>query len=574
MTRKLSKIFIKYCEKGDFENAKSLLDEYPEINVHLYQNAAFKNCCCNGHLEMAKWLFNKFPKINIDVKRSCFIEDEDEDDYYDKNKNDDDDDDNFDYNGYFNPFVECCRNGNIEMAKWLKENFINIRKNSDLSKKSFLHMEELPHNYESMIIIDYDEAVGNDKLLNEYFYKNNERCIDDALLYSCQNGHLEITKWLLDIYPGISNSSLNQKNLFISSCMMGYFEFIKWLLEKYPTIDVYDHFVDFGENKYNAFTESCKNGHLEIAIFLQSLDHNKKIDEYKNIAFFNCCQNGKLEVAQWLLSNYPSINIDYTIKKHWNEYNTFVECCQYGHMEMAVWLQSLNKNITFDEYKEKAFIKSCKNGHLNIAMWLLDKFPTLDVHSNKEEAFRKSCEYGYLNVAKWLKDKYTTINVHTDNNGYDIAIVKSCSNGHKEIVEWLIDIDPEITDYIKIEAFNYSCTSGNIEIAKLLLNRYPTINIRANDDSLFFHTVRYRQKKAFKFLSELCDDYKFEYKEKKITGCYIFKNGKKYCKTCNIYYDIKHCCKCHDIGSVFAKCPDNISGCRVVHRKQCPHCKD
>jgi hypothetical protein len=561
MTSEITKTFIKYCEKGDFDNVEYLLIDYPNINIHSYQNSAFKRCCYRGHLEMAKWLLTRFPEINIDTKQQSFWCDSDEDDDDEK------------YNGNFDPFVECCRIGNIEMANWLKDNFINIKKKLDPLKKKYKYDQDND---------DYKNAVGDNHRLNKYYYKNNEDRINKALIYSCKNGQLEITRWILDIYPEISNNNLNNENLFRTSCEKGYLEFAKWLLEKYPAINIYASVEDSFQNKYNAFTESCKNGHLEMTIFLHNLDCNKIFDEYKNIAFFNCCENGKLEVAQWLLSNYPLINIDYNIKRIFDTpYNTFIECCGNGNIEMVVWLQSLDKNITFDKYKEKAFIKSCNNGRLNIAMWLLDKFPTLDIHSNNEEAFRKSCENGHLNIAKWLKDKYPSINVHASGNDGSItmsdnyvAIVRCCSKGYKEIVEWLIDIDPKINDNIKQEAFNNSCEDDNIEIAKLLLDQYPTINIRDNNDFLFFMKCHNKQKKVAKFLSELCDDYKFEYKDKKITGCYIFKNGKKYCRTCDVYYSIKHCCNCSDNGYVQTSCPDNNDECRVSHTKRCPRCRD
>jgi hypothetical protein len=80
-------IFIVVCYYGLLEVAKWIYSSC-NINVHVFNDEAFKCSCYNGHLEVAKWLYYDVGDINIHI----------ENDYV---------------------FIMSCSNGHLEVAKWL-----------------------------------------------------------------------------------------------------------------------------------------------------------------------------------------------------------------------------------------------------------------------------------------------------------------------------------------------------------------------------------------------------------------------------------------------------------------------
>jgi hypothetical protein len=58
-------IFIYYCRNGDLINAKKYFEENPNINIHAWNDEAFRMSCCFGQLEVAKWLWKINQNINI-----------------------------------------------------------------------------------------------------------------------------------------------------------------------------------------------------------------------------------------------------------------------------------------------------------------------------------------------------------------------------------------------------------------------------------------------------------------------------------------------------------------------------
>lgn len=125
---------------------------------------------------------------------------------------------------------------------------------------------------------------------------------EDAFLQTCENGHLEAAKQLVENIP----NTINHNKSFSIACFKGHLELAKWLLEIKSEIDISDeHF------KY-----ACMNGHLEIVKWLVSIEPNF----INSIGYwiFLYMQNPHLEntnrffnVVKWLVKTYLEI-INYT----------------------------------------------------------------------------------------------------------------------------------------------------------------------------------------------------------------------------------------------------------------------
>ena len=145
-----------------------------------------------------------------------------------------------------------------------------------------------------------------------------------AFGWACENGHLHVAQWLLQIKPTI-NVSTDNEYAFRWACGNGHLHVAQWLLQINPTID----------NEF-AFQWACVYGHLHVAQWLLQIKPTINVSAYNEYAFRQACDNGHLHVAQWLLQIKPTINVSAN-----NEY-AFRWACKNGHLHIAQWLCNIN----------------------------------------------------------------------------------------------------------------------------------------------------------------------------------------------------------------------------------------
>ena len=138
------------CEKGHLKTAQWLWQLDQNINIHANKDEAFRYACMYGHLEMAKWLLQLGKNINI-------------------------------HKGKEFAFRYSCGRGHLEIAKWL----LQLDKNIDI-------------------------------------YAENE----NAFIYACKRGHLEVAQWLWQLDQNVAGATSLRSAHDVRTSGISFYKFI------------------------------------------------------------------------------------------------------------------------------------------------------------------------------------------------------------------------------------------------------------------------------------------------------------------------------------------------------------
>ncbi len=223
---------------------------------------------------------------------------------------------------------------------------------------------------------------------------------DKAFYGACTNGHLELAKWLINIYPDIDVSS-EDFFIFTCTCMEGHLEVAKWLLLVKPCINV-------STNEDFPFSCSCGHGRFEVAKWLLSVKPSINVSARCEMPFTCACYGGYLNIAQWLLSVKPTINISAQ-----DDY-AFRMACWFNHLDLALWLQSLLpgkydliiENDKIISYNINKNILPVSNININLNYYnndevlcsiCYDETKKIELQTNCKHNFCKKCIIQYYN---------------------------------------------------------------------------------------------------------------------------------------------------------------------------------
>jgi hypothetical protein len=165
--------FILCCEYGH-KNVAEYISKIEGINIHANDDSAFYMSCMKGTLDISKWLY----KLSIDEGKPIDI---------------------YGVNEF--AFRYSCIYGHINTAKWLFE------LSNKFGRKFDIHIEN-----------DYlfrGSCTRNNLNVAQWLYNialENGTCIDihapdgdnEAFIYSCKGGYIDIVKWLCEISDDFS----------------------------------------------------------------------------------------------------------------------------------------------------------------------------------------------------------------------------------------------------------------------------------------------------------------------------------------------------------------------------------
>lgn len=185
-----------------------------------------------------------------------------------------------------------CKKGNIKMIKWLVKNF------------------KIYPNRETFFIICKNGNLGIIKVLTDrYDFSVDIFTILYGFLYSCENNHLQLSKWLI-VRFNLTKEKLKQGDILYKTLTSlyekGNLKMIKWLFKKYKIIkeEILEDFMLclwVNTDYFKAF----KWWHNKLDIQKENVLNSRK--------FNKACELGHLNIAKWINLKYKLTKED--IKK-------------------------------------------------------------------------------------------------------------------------------------------------------------------------------------------------------------------------------------------------------------------
>lgn len=210
--------------------------------------------------------------------------------------------------------------------------------------------------------------------------KHNKKLdINTAFKNSCENGNLEIAKWLYSL----EDKLLPSEECYYNICLNGNLCMLKWIL----TLNVISDKII-----YNCFDIACRNSQINITEYLYILYKNINLNDH----FVTACAYGKIYMAKWILS------LDKTIDLHYESDDAFRSACSLGNLDIAKWLMSFDDKPNIHLDNEEVFRDACINNYFEIAKWLYSLDDKPNIRANNDDAFKNACINQNIRIALWL----------------------------------------------------------------------------------------------------------------------------------------------------------------------------
>lgn len=430
-------LFGKICKYGQLHVAQWLITQ-TTIDIHWNKEYAFRFSCENGHIEVAQWLIQLGEsggreKININA----------ETDY---------------------AFRLSCKNNYLNIAQWLillgeSGNYAKIDIDADISSSAFMlsfaerqvdvvkwlvrlaksnnthinircNVSSMFTNYcktGNIIMADLLYQLGD---IDSIYKLDINAEINNYLSGCCMNGHVDMAKWLINLYKsnGYTETNINYNQIIKECHWCNNIESVKWLIKlcemnNHEQINIFDNI--------QGITFYMSHRTIEITKLMIKTSVKYYGCDKINELFAYLCKKDFLKLAEWLIE--------------WWEKSGYKMCPNSLNGPNSP--NSPNNPTKFNIHadNEVAFRLSCKAGNIDATEWLLRLgtyrgYGKINIHALDEDAFIGACANGYLDTAKFLlrigeSDSYSKINIYANNNS---AIKQSLQNKCTRVYEWLI----------------------------------------------------------------------------------------------------------------------------------------
>ena len=261
---------------------------------------------------------------------------------------------------------DACRNGKLDTAKWLTENFNLKIEDAEISGYRF----PLIYHRNGVLPPINSPDPGKLELASEKII-----CCS-SLTDTCKRGDIEICRWLVKT-----------------------FDYSK--IEDFTIVN-------------ESFDYACQTGRLDI---LQLLNKTfkltfKDVKDQIYLTFKSLGETRNLRLCQWLITTFH-------IRENYlrNNIEILAHVCMFGELRVVKWLIN-SFNINERDIRRKnniVFCNAAKWGNLEVCKWLVERFKLTieDIRCNNDAILRLVTKHKMKEVYEWLTKTFK-INYKSD----------------------------------------------------------------------------------------------------------------------------------------------------------------
>ena len=334
---------------------------------------AFNWSCLRGHLEFSKCLLEEYKNYKSESDPLLHT---------------------IQNNNGTTPLVLAVLRNHLEIVGWLASIDLACMKLQKKDKLSVLHVAAA--NGKTEIASVLLKSVNSSDKCSLISSPDDEGMT--AFHWSCLEGHLEFSKWLLEEYKNYMSESdpllhtiqnNNGTTPLELAVLRNHLEIVCWL----ASIDLACMKLQ-NKDKLSVLHVAAANGKTEIAsVLLKSVNSSEKSslisspDDEGMTAFHWSCSEGHLEFSKWLLEEYKNYMSESDPLLHTNQYNNGITppvlAVLRNHFEIVGWLASIDLACMKLQNKDKLSVLhvAAANGKTEIASVLLKSVNSSDKSS-------------------------------------------------------------------------------------------------------------------------------------------------------------------------------------------------
>ena len=362
------------------------------------------------------------------------------------------------------PIHLACRNGNLEVAKYLSSVAYHYQISCiDKTGRTPLH-DACIHGHLNIV----SHLSRENHSMHEDIY-----CSDydgfTPLLLACKLGHLDTVMYLIqECKCDVSRTDDDKHTPLHLACKHGHLDIVMYLIKECKCdVSYTDH------DKHTPFHLACKHGHLDIVIYLikECKCDVSYTDHDKHTPLHLACKHGHLDIVMYLIKECKC-DVSYTDD---DMHTPLHLACKHGYLDIVMYLiKECKCDMSYaDNDKYMPLHLACKHGLLDIVMYLIKecKCDVSYTDDDKHTPLHLACKHGHLDVVMYLIKECNCGMSYTDNDKY-MPIHLACKHGHLDIVMYLIKeckCDVSCTDDDKHTPLHLACKHGHLDIVMYMI---------------------------------------------------------------------------------------------------------
>ena len=210
-------------------------------------------------------------------------------------------------------------------------------------------------------------------------------------MYVCQNGHLEVLKYLVERGADVNTASIKGSTPLVHASQNGHLEVVEYLVEQGANVNTRD--IDGS----TPLMYVCQNGHLEVVKYLVERGADVNATSIKgSTPLIYASQKGHFKVVKFLVERGAN-NLNYAL----------ILASEKGSLQIVKYLIKQGANNL-----NNALIRASQNGHFKVVEFLVERGA-----NNLGEALIRARSNRHLKVIEFLAER---VNEEDSNNFSDI----------------------------------------------------------------------------------------------------------------------------------------------------------